>query len=137
MKNLLFTALCCLSILFTACGDDDDGVDCVRNDFLGTYVGTTDCSDTPGTTSIIISAGAEANQLILTSPEVDENSGDIEINLDFPPLTVDGCNVTGELDFADLGSIAVTGELLDNMISLQVTGIIFEETVDCSFEGAR
>lgn len=137
MKNLLFIPILCLSVFFISCGDDDK-VDCLRQDFLGTYVGTSDCGDTPGSVSFTISAGVTDDQLIVTVPEEgDENSEDIVIELDFPPLTVDGCDVTGELDYGELGGISVTGVKSENTINLKITGSIFGETVDCSVEGTK
>ena len=94
-------------ILANSCSKDDDKPSCTQENWLGSYTATSDCDpDRIDILDFVITAGADANELIFTDSEGDSFN-----------ITPSGCEV---LEFT-IFTISASGELNGNTLTWYVT----------------
>lgn len=123
MKGSWLIALVTLVIAFSSCKKDTG--DCLRDDFIGTYVGITICGTQRPVDAIVIASAGSA-------PD--------ELNLDLEGATVmvkvDGCSFSGEV-IADMIDFQYEGELDANKITVNLKGNFGAIELDCKTEAVK
>jgi len=118
MKAVQFFIIISLGLLFGACGKDDRV--CTQDDFIGTYIGATRCSNGGlSDTSIKITKGASDTEL------------SIDLGGSFISVEIDGCNFTGSLQDAN-ADLEYSGNLNGDEVEVTFKGILFMLAVDCT-----
>lgn len=123
MKKIQLIVFVAIGLLFTACGKDKG--DCLRDDFLGTYVGLSQCErQTAVDATVVITAGAAADELSL------------DLDGTMVTVKVDGCTFSGEVKAPDV-DLNYSGELDANKISIELKGTLAQIELNCKTEGIK
>ncbi|NNE13976.1 MAG: hypothetical protein HKN51_03315 [Saprospiraceae bacterium] len=119
MKNLLILSFLMLSVM--SCGTDSD---CVKDDFLGSYTGTSKCT------------GEDEMSVNAEVTEASGNSVAINIDGEVAELRIDGCNVEIPETTIDFLGNPVTsfgeGELNGNTLTINQTINFIGVTTNCN-----
>ncbi len=123
MKRFQFFVLLAIGLMISACGKDKG--DCLRDDFIGDYVGFSSCDRLqPVDAMVTVTAGAAADELVI----------DLEGNV--ITVKVDGCSFSGEEQAPDV-DIKYTGSLDVNKITVELKGTIANLDLDCKTEAVK
>lgn len=123
MKKFQFLAILIFSLIIASCGKDKG--DCLRDDFLGNYVGFSSCDGLQPVDAVVaVTAGATADELI--------------IDLDGSSVTVkvDGCTFSGQQRAQDV-DVDYSGSLDANKILIELKGTILNIELDCKTEAVK
>lgn len=130
MKRVMYflTLSALLTFTMTSCGDDDGGVTCTQEEFLGTYTGEGVCTGAGGfvATSIEITAGTGSNDLIINGGIFTDQTA-----------TIDGCGFSWgstTLGTGVTGSGSIDGNTLTYSEKAEALGTT---TYECTFTGTK
>jgi len=124
MRTISFFIIVAFGLLLGACGEEDRI--CTPADFLGTFTGTTLCSNggVASDSVVIVTAGSGANEL--------------DLDLDGIAVTVeiDGCSFNGAVMDTN-ADLVYEGELNGDEIEVTTRGIVSGFIIDCTATGVR
>lgn len=123
MKRFQFFVLLAIGLMISACGKDKG--DCLRDDFIGDYIGFSSCDRLqPVDATVKVIAGPAADELL------------IDLEGTMLTVTVDGCTFSGEEKAQDV-DITYNGSLDANKITVELKGTILGIELDCKSEAVK